>query len=114
MDMDYEIMARMIFVGVVFFWSGWQFRASRMEKQIIAVNKRFEKTIIDIEVRINQELTFSRIERDGFLRQQQEVLTSLEAYNKHYLELKKQEKEQEKEALSEAKTSLDTLRKNKK
>jgi hypothetical protein len=114
MDMNYEIMARMIFIAVVFFWSGWQFRASRMEKQVLAVNEKFETIITDIQIGINQELKFSRIERDGVMKQQDEILTSFEVYNKQYLELKnqakKEEKAQKKEASQEAQSKLDTLK----
>ncbi|MBU1216431.1 hypothetical protein KJ870_00655 [bacterium] len=115
--MDYELMAKMLFIAVVFFWSGWQFRASRMEKQILAVNEKFELIIRDIQDSINQELQFSRIERDGIMKQQSEVLASLEAYNKRYLMLQKQEKKEEQaqkqEASKEAQSKLDALKQNK-
>lgn len=90
--MDYSILGQMLFIAIVFFWGGWQFRASKMEKRVIAINERFESIINDIQSNIYQELEFSRIERDGVMCQQEEVMKSLEAYNKQYIELKKQEK----------------------
>ena len=115
--MEYELIAKMLFIAVVFFWSGWQFRASRMEKKVLAMNERYESIIADIQANIYQELEFSRFERDGVMRQQEEVLKSLETYNRQYMELKKQEKKEQKsqqrEDSNEAKSKLETLKQNK-
>lgn len=115
--MDYNYLAQMILIAIIFFWSGWQFRASRMEKRVIEINERFEQIINDIQANIYQELEFSRMERDGFMRQQEEVVKSLETYNKQYMELKRKEnkerKKQQKEDSNEAKSKLDSLKQNK-
>jgi len=115
--MEYEITAKMLFIAVVFFWSGWQFRASRYEKQIISMNEKFEATILNIQSNINKELEYSRIDRDIVMQQQEEVLSSLKAYNQHYLEMKKLDKKnatsKNQENSTEAKSKLDSLKKNK-
>ena len=44
--MEYELAGKMIFIAVVFFYFGWLFRASRMEKQVIASNEATTQNIL--------------------------------------------------------------------
>jgi hypothetical protein len=111
-----DCIGKMIFISVVFFIGGWFARASRMEKEILEVNSKFESFILDIQASISEELKYSRIERDRTLIQNDEVLLLIEAHNKKQLALKKEEenkiKAEKKEAKNEAKSKLEALKNN--
>jgi len=111
--MEYELAGKMIFIAVVFFYFGWLFRASRMEKQVIASNEATAQNMLDLQSEIYRELEFSKIDRDNVLQQQEEVLKILNAYDKQYMELNKLYKT-ENRGPTDAKAKLTQLRKTNK
>lgn len=73
-----ECLAKMMFLALVFFWGGWQFRASKMEKKVLISFEGIQNSISDM----SEELEFHRIERDNLMLQQKEVLSKLQNFNK--------------------------------
>ncbi len=76
-----ECLAKMVFTALIFFWGGWQFRASKMEKKLLRSFEGFENSLSQMDSNFNKELEFHRVERDNLMLQQQEVLSKLQELN---------------------------------